>query len=150
MKVSDLSSLPPDPASPKPNSPQPGSPQPPAGPTSPRQQAAPQPKPPIADAQPVHVAQPVTAGSTEVAAAPPQHRVSEKFAPVRRLYETISAEVGKLYVGQEELVLGTLTALFAGGHVLIESVLVSARHFSCAHWDKYSDVSSVGFNSRLT
>lgn len=32
------------------------------------------------------------------------------------------AEVGKVYVGQEEFVRLTLTALFAGGHVLIESV----------------------------
>ncbi len=49
-------------------------------------------------------------------------RTSPKFAPVRSLYDSICAEVGKLYVGQDELVLGTLTALFAGGHVLIESV----------------------------
>ncbi|MEM6688895.1 MAG: MoxR family ATPase [Planctomycetota bacterium] len=48
--------------------------------------------------------------------------MSPRFAPVRKLYEAISAEVGKLYVGQDELVLGTLTALFSGGHVLIESV----------------------------
>jgi len=47
---------------------------------------------------------------------------SEKFLPVQRLYESISAEIAKLYVGQDELVLGTLTALFSGGHVLIESV----------------------------
>jgi MoxR-like ATPase len=47
---------------------------------------------------------------------------SEKFAPVQKLYEDISKEIGKLFVGQEELVLGSLTALFAGGHVLIESV----------------------------
>ncbi|NND96982.1 MAG: MoxR family ATPase [Pirellulaceae bacterium] len=38
------------------------------------------------------------------------------------MYESISDEVGKLFVGQDELVLGTLTALFSGGHVLIESV----------------------------
>jgi MoxR-like ATPase len=44
------------------------------------------------------------------------------FAPVRDLYERITAEAAKLYVGQDELVLGTLTALFSGGHVLIESV----------------------------
>ena len=49
-------------------------------------------------------------------------QLSEKFAPVKQLYEAISEEVGKIYVGQDELVLGTLTALFAGGHVLIESV----------------------------
>ena len=44
------------------------------------------------------------------------------FAPIRDLYRRITAEAAKLYVGQDELVLGTLTALFSGGHVLIESV----------------------------
>ncbi len=43
-------------------------------------------------------------------------------AEVRRIYDAIVAEVGKLYVGQDELVLGTLAALMSGGHVLIESV----------------------------
>jgi MoxR-like ATPase len=47
---------------------------------------------------------------------------SETFAPVERLYQTLSSEIAKLFVGQDELVLGTLTALFSGGHVLIESV----------------------------
>lgn len=40
----------------------------------------------------------------------------------KELFETISSEVHKLYVGQEELVLSTLVALFSGGHVLIESL----------------------------
>ncbi len=48
--------------------------------------------------------------------------VSEEFAPIKKLYEDVSAEVAKIFVGQDELVLGTLTALFSGGHVLIESV----------------------------
>ncbi|WP_145177355.1 AAA family ATPase [Rubripirellula lacrimiformis] len=48
--------------------------------------------------------------------------MSPKFQPVRELYDQIAAQIGKLYVGQDELVLGTLTALFSGGHVLIESV----------------------------
>ncbi|MCC9603798.1 MoxR family ATPase [Stieleria sp. JC731] len=47
---------------------------------------------------------------------------SDRFAPVEQLFDAISKEVAKLYVGQDELVLGTLTALFSGGHVLIESV----------------------------
>ncbi len=38
------------------------------------------------------------------------------------LYAKISHEIGKVFVGQEELVLTTLTALFSGGHLLIESV----------------------------
>lgn len=38
------------------------------------------------------------------------------------MYQVISDEIAKLFVGQDELVLGSLTALFAGGHVLIESV----------------------------
>ncbi len=42
--------------------------------------------------------------------------------PTRRLYQRITNEVAKLFVGQQELVLGTMVALFSGGHVLIESV----------------------------
>lgn len=42
--------------------------------------------------------------------------------PTRQLFERITSEIAKLYVGQDELVLGTLVALFSGGHVLIESV----------------------------
>ncbi len=40
----------------------------------------------------------------------------------RALYRRITSEIAKLFVGQQELVLGTLVALFSGGHVLIESV----------------------------
>ncbi len=47
---------------------------------------------------------------------------SEAFSNLRELYNAITTEVRKLYVGQDELLLGTLTALFSGGHVLIESV----------------------------
>lgn len=57
---------------------------------------------------------PVT--SEQPAAAPPP------ASPMQKLYEAITGEVGKIYVGQEELVLSTLVALFSGGHVLIESV----------------------------
>jgi MoxR-like ATPase len=42
--------------------------------------------------------------------------------PTRELFERVVEQIAKLYVGQEELVLGTLVALFSGGHVLIESV----------------------------
>ena len=52
----------------------------------------------------------------------PSRPTSTKMLPMQQLYDSISAEISKLYVGQDELVLGTLTALFAGGHVLIESV----------------------------
>ncbi|MEM9827641.1 MAG: MoxR family ATPase [Planctomycetota bacterium] len=47
---------------------------------------------------------------------------SEKFLPIADLYQAIETEIHRLFVGQEELIVGTLTALFAGGHVLIESV----------------------------
>ncbi len=40
----------------------------------------------------------------------------------KELFETVSRELQKIYVGQEELVLSTLVALFSGGHVLIESL----------------------------
>jgi len=42
--------------------------------------------------------------------------------PTRRLFDRITAEIAKIYVGQDELVVGTLVALFSSGHVLIESV----------------------------
>ena len=42
--------------------------------------------------------------------------------PARQLCRKISAEVAKVFVGQDELVQGTLVALFSGGHVMIESV----------------------------
>ena len=38
------------------------------------------------------------------------------------LFEAISSELKKLFVGQDELVLSTQVALFSGGHVLIESL----------------------------
>ncbi|MCA9262321.1 MAG: AAA family ATPase [Planctomycetales bacterium] len=42
--------------------------------------------------------------------------------PTKKLFDRITEQVGKIYVGQDELVLGTLVALFSNGHVLIESV----------------------------
>ncbi len=53
--------------------------------------------------------------------APPR-AVGPQIDEVRQLYERITSEVAKIFIGQEELVLSTLVALFSGGHVLIESV----------------------------
>ena len=44
------------------------------------------------------------------------------MSPVKELFDRITTEVRKVYIGQDELVLGTLVALFSGGHVLIEAV----------------------------
>ena len=41
--------------------------------------------------------------------------------PTRELYQKIRSEIEKVFIGQDELVQGTLVALFSGGHVLIES-----------------------------
>jgi MoxR-like ATPase len=48
--------------------------------------------------------------------------LSEQLSIAQSLFERIRGEVGKIYVGQDELVLGALVALFSSGHVLIESV----------------------------
>src|ERR1044071_8005000 len=40
----------------------------------------------------------------------------------RNAYANLRAEIAKIIVGQEQIVEGTLTALFAGGHVLLEGV----------------------------
>ena len=51
---------------------------------------------------------------------PQRHEGRE--TPTKQLFDRIAKEVAKIYVGQDELVLGTLVALFSSGHVLIESV----------------------------
>jgi MoxR-like ATPase len=47
---------------------------------------------------------------------------SANVARIGALFERMTQEIAKIYVGQDELVLGTLVALFSSGHVLIESV----------------------------
>jgi MoxR-like ATPase len=42
--------------------------------------------------------------------------------PIKQLFDRVTDEIAKIYVGQDELVLGALVALFSSGHVLIESV----------------------------
>jgi len=43
-------------------------------------------------------------------------------SPIKQKFDRITTEISRIFVGQEELVLGTLVALFSNGHVLIESV----------------------------
>src|SRR5437660_12214035 len=40
----------------------------------------------------------------------------------RQAYNALRAEIGKVIVGHDTIVEGTLIALFAGGHVLLEGV----------------------------
>src|SRR5258707_2019009 len=46
----------------------------------------------------------------------------EKIQSFRQSYAALRAEIGKVIVGHDEIVDGTLIALFAGGHVLLEGV----------------------------
>ena len=46
----------------------------------------------------------------------------QAIASFRESYAALRAEIGKVIVGHEAIVDGTLTALFAGGHVLLEGV----------------------------
>jgi MoxR-like ATPase len=96
--------------------------------------------PPTEAAQPMHnggsASSPVWAShppATPPAAAPPPPEVPPVQAatpavhegretPTKILFDRITREIAKIYVGQDELVLGALTALFSSGHVLIESV----------------------------
>jgi MoxR-like ATPase len=61
-----------------------------------------------------------TRASEPDASAPPA--AVGAMGGVKRLFDRLIAEIHKIYVGQDELVLGTLVALFSNGHVLIESV----------------------------
>ena len=46
----------------------------------------------------------------------------EKIGKFRETYDALREEIGKVIVGQEAIVDGTLNALFANGHVLLEGV----------------------------
>jgi len=96
-------------------------PPPPRGPGVVPGQQAPEAQPATsAAAAPV----PPPASATTAAQAPPSASFAApgRDTPTRRLFDRITGEIGKIYVGQEELVLGALVALFSSGHVLIEAV----------------------------
>jgi MoxR-like ATPase len=46
----------------------------------------------------------------------------EKIQSFRKTWETLRAEIGKVIVGHDAIVEGTLIAIFGGGHVLLEGV----------------------------
>jgi MoxR-like ATPase len=46
----------------------------------------------------------------------------EQIKSFRTAYESLRAEIGKVIVGHHAIVEGTLTAIFGGGHVLLEGV----------------------------
>jgi len=46
----------------------------------------------------------------------------EQISQFRETYAAVRAEIGKVMVGQDEIVEGTLTAILGGGHVLLEGV----------------------------
>ena len=46
----------------------------------------------------------------------------EKISKFRATYDALTAEIGKVIVGQKTIVDGTVNALFANGHVLLEGV----------------------------
>ena len=45
-----------------------------------------------------------------------------KIAAFRQTWDALRAEIGKVIVGNDNIVEGTLIAIFAGGHVLLEGV----------------------------
>src|SRR5260221_10244004 len=46
----------------------------------------------------------------------------EQIQTFRQNYAALRAEIGKVIVGHDSIVEGTLTAVFSGGHVLLEGV----------------------------
>ena len=49
-------------------------------------------------------------------------KTEEQIQNFRQTYDAVRAEIGKVIVGHESIVEGTLIALFAGGHILLEGV----------------------------
>lgn len=59
---------------------------------------------------------------TEQAAASNAGIARDQADKFKSTYEAIQKEVGRMMVGQQDIIEGVLTALFAGGHVLLEGV----------------------------
>jgi MoxR-like ATPase len=108
-------------------------PQPPAAPIPPSPAAwALPPQPPAAPPPaPTHAPTHAPAQPSGFAHVPPPapplaalgaQSTEGRQTPTKQLFDRITAEIAKIYVGQDELVLGALVALFSSGHVLIESV----------------------------
>ncbi|HXN87528.1 MAG TPA: AAA family ATPase, partial [Candidatus Binataceae bacterium] len=55
-------------------------------------------------------------------AAPQQQSPDQRVAEFQRVFARAEEEVGRVIVGHREAVRKLLTALFAGGHILIEGV----------------------------
>ena len=51
-----------------------------------------------------------------------EKEVERQCADFRRMFESLRREIGKVIVGQEEIVDNVLISLFSGGHVLLEGV----------------------------
>lgn len=89
-------------------------------------------EPALPTSRPCHTdAMPAPLTGSPMLPTPPAPAPSSKLTTVhhpgqetetKKLFDRITAEIGKIYVGQQELVLGALVALFSSGHVLIESV----------------------------
>lgn len=67
-----------------------------------------------------------------------------------QLAQALRQELHKAVIGQHEVVEGLLTALIAGGHVLVEAFPVSARHCWYAPWHAASAGSSHESSSPRT
>jgi MoxR-like ATPase len=52
----------------------------------------------------------------------PADQARERIAAFRRGFQKLEEELGKVVVGHREIIRGVLTALFAGGHCLLEGV----------------------------
>jgi MoxR-like ATPase len=80
---------------------------------------------PVASPAPITAPAAMVATTREIGVTAPTETVASTTSgdtPTSRLFNRIRGEISKIFVGQDELVLGALVALFSSGHVLIESV----------------------------
>ena len=74
----------------------------------------------------------------------------KRSAEFREAFEQLRSEMGKILVGQEEIIRGVLAAFFVEGHVLLEGARDLVRRPSFARWRPRRDYDSPGFNLRPT
>ncbi len=109
------SSSPPEPQAP-------GASPPPVFPPAPWATPPASPAPPSSPAAVAAAVEPIAPPPPPLVPTGPLTAREAAASTIKRLFDRIGDEVRKIFIGQDELVLGTLVALFSGGHVLIESV----------------------------
>ncbi len=81
-----------------------------------------------------HVTRNRPTAKDELTVATGKMSVEERAERFRSDFARVREGIGKVIVGNQDIIDGVLTCLLAGCHALLERVPGLARHYSCGRW----------------